>query len=308
MSLLCCAGGFVGDGIAGKAIALPTGNNWTPKVILLKNEQDDVGNPGCPVLRFASHTGSNSHHATTDAGDNPGIITTGITAIGAGGFTVGDYTHVNAASVRSHYIAFGGDGVECGSYVGDGLSSQAIAAPGIAPGHQVQILRQNGEWYGCQAGSSITHRIYAGTSTNDFVIGTDEFIVDTDLNVSGQAYRYAWFKEGLTRQPFTRDAPTVNLGYRPDVVFFAQRQTGTPSNRTSGMRTPETEATIPAPDNQCTLIRGAELHDPAGGEGLSFSATGYQLEFSDAFPRSYYGYTAQLLTEAGGSALILPNF
>ena len=128
-------------------------------------------------------------------------VTTGVTAFGADGFTVGAAAEANANGVAYHYVAFNdfANSISVGSYTGNNTDDRAIATPNFQP--EFVMVRADdtatgraANWHPSSlAGDSSllltataagTNRIQAFQATG-FQLGTS-----TDVNANTVSYRY----------------------------------------------------------------------------------------------------------------------
>lgn len=128
-------------------------------------------------------------------------VTTGVTAFGADGFTVGAAAEANANGVAYHYVAFNdfANSISVGSYTGNNTDDRAIATPNFQP--EFAMVRaddtatgRSANWHPSAfagdntllftATASGTNRIQAFQATG-FQVGTS-----TDVNANTVSYRY----------------------------------------------------------------------------------------------------------------------
>jgi hypothetical protein len=128
-------------------------------------------------------------------------VTTGVTAFGADGFTVGAAAEANANNVAYHYVAFNdfANSISVGSYTGNNTDDRAIATPNFQP--EFAMVRaddtatgRSANWHPAAfagdntllftATASGTNRIQAFQGTG-FQLGTS-----TDVNANAVSYRY----------------------------------------------------------------------------------------------------------------------
>ena len=128
-------------------------------------------------------------------------VTTGVTALGADGFTVGAAAEANANGVAYHYVAFNdfANSISVGSYSGNNTDDRAIATPNFQP--EFVMVRADdtatgraANWHPSSlagdntllftATASGNNRIQAFQATG-FQVGTS-----TDVNANTVSYRY----------------------------------------------------------------------------------------------------------------------
>jgi hypothetical protein len=128
-------------------------------------------------------------------------VTTGVTAFGADGFTVGAAAEANANGVAYHYVAFNdfANSISLGSYTGNNTDDRAIATPNFQP--EFVMVRADdtatgraANWHPSAlagdntllltATASGTNRVQAFQATG-FQVGTS-----TDVNANTVSYRY----------------------------------------------------------------------------------------------------------------------
>jgi hypothetical protein len=128
-------------------------------------------------------------------------VTTGVTAFGADGFTVGAAAEANANGVAYHYVAFNdfANSISVGSYTGNNTDDRAIATPSFQP--EFVMVRADDTATGRAANwhpsafagdntllltstASGINRIQAFQATG-FQVGTS-----TDVNANTVSYRY----------------------------------------------------------------------------------------------------------------------
>jgi hypothetical protein len=128
-------------------------------------------------------------------------VTTGVTAFGADGFSVGAAAEANSNGVAYHYVAFNSfaNSIDVGSYAGNNTDSRDITTPGFQP--EFVMVRaddtatgRSANWHPSSlAGDSTqlftataagTNRIQALQATG-FQLGTS-----TDVNANTVSYRY----------------------------------------------------------------------------------------------------------------------
>jgi hypothetical protein len=128
-------------------------------------------------------------------------VTTGVTAFGADGFTVGAAAEANANGVAYHYVAFNdfANSISVGSYTGNNADDRAIATPNFQP--EFAMVRADdtatgraANWHPASLAGDNTLLFTAATGSNNriqafqatgFQVGTS-----TDVNANTVSYRY----------------------------------------------------------------------------------------------------------------------
>lgn len=107
-------GNYTGNGAASRSL---TGVGFQPELVMV------FGNTAQRAVLRASGM-SRTHQYDGGTG-----VTTGVTAFGADGFTVGNSAQVNSNGVAYHYVAFNdvANSIDIGSYTGNAADNRAIA-------------------------------------------------------------------------------------------------------------------------------------------------------------------------------------
>ena len=166
-----------------------TGVGFQPELVIL------MGNNAQRAV--ARYTGA----SRTYGFDNSTGVTTGVTAFGADGFTVGAAAEANTNNVAYHYVAFNdfANSISVGSYAGNNTDNRNIATPSFQP--EFAMVRaddtatgRSANWHPAAfAGdntllftgtASGTNRIQAFQATG-FQLGTS-----TDVNANTVNYNY----------------------------------------------------------------------------------------------------------------------
>jgi hypothetical protein len=113
-------GNYTGNGAATRNI---TGVGFQPELVMVLG-----ANAQRSVLRA-------SGMSRTYQWDDGTGVTTGVTAFGADGFTLGNSATVNSGGVAYHYIAFNdvANSIDVGSYTGNGADNRNITTPAFQP-------------------------------------------------------------------------------------------------------------------------------------------------------------------------------
>jgi hypothetical protein len=175
-----------------------TGNGGTQSITGLGFQPELVILMGNNAQRAAARS---SGAARTYGFDASTGVTTGVTAFGADGFSVGAAAEANANGVAYHYIAFNdfANSISVSSYTGNNTDNRAIATPNFQP--EFVMVRaddtatgRSANWHPASfAGdntllftgtASGTNRIQAFQATG-FQLGTS-----TDVNANTVSYRY----------------------------------------------------------------------------------------------------------------------
>jgi len=166
-----------------------TGVGFQPELVILMGN-----NAQRAAARYAGA-------ARTYGFDNSTGVTTGVTAFGADGFTVGGAAEANTNNVAYHYVAFNdfASSISVGSYAGNNTDNRSIATPNFQP--EFVMVRaddtatgRSANWHpSAFAGdntllftstASGTNRIQAFQATG-FQLGTS-----TDVNANTVNYNY----------------------------------------------------------------------------------------------------------------------
>jgi hypothetical protein len=101
-----------------------TGLGFSPELVILLG-----ANAQRAVLHFA---GGRTYRFDTGTS-----IASGVTAMGADGFTVGTAPETNTAAVAYHYVAFNdfANSIDVGSYLGNGADNRNLAGPSFQPAY-----------------------------------------------------------------------------------------------------------------------------------------------------------------------------
>lgn len=166
-----------------------TGVGFQPELVILMGN-----NAQRAAARYAGA-------ARTYGFDNSTGVTTGVTAFGADGFTVGGAAEANTNNVAYHYVAFNdfANSISVGSYAGNNTDNRSIVTPNFQP--EFVMVRaddtatgRSANWHpSALAGdntllftnsASGTNRIQAFQATG-FQLGTS-----TDVNANAVNYNY----------------------------------------------------------------------------------------------------------------------
>ncbi len=100
-----------------------TGTGFSPELVMVLG-----ANAQRAVLRFSTMS-------RTQRFDGGTGLTTGVTAFGANGFSVGTAVETNAAGVAYHYVAFNdyANSIDVSSYAGNNTDSRNVAGVGFQP-------------------------------------------------------------------------------------------------------------------------------------------------------------------------------
>jgi hypothetical protein len=166
-----------------------TGFGFSPELVIVFGN-----NAQRPVLR--ANGMSRTFRLDTATGS-----TTGVTAFGADGFSVGNSAEVNSFGVAYHYVAFNdvADSIDVGSYTGNGSDNRDITTPAFQP--EYLLLRADDNVTARPAGmkpsslagdsalgflafGAVSDRIQA-LQPNGFQLGTG-----TEVNASTVSYHY----------------------------------------------------------------------------------------------------------------------
>jgi hypothetical protein len=125
-------GSYVGNATAGRKI---TGVGFKPDVVIIKGDDQDVGNFSntSTILRSSTMTGDNSKPMVLDNA----ILGNEIQSLDIDGFTVGSERRVNKAGTTFFWAAFKADAdMKVGTYTGNG-GSQPIVGVGFSPDYVI---------------------------------------------------------------------------------------------------------------------------------------------------------------------------
>jgi hypothetical protein len=166
-----------------------TGVGFQPELVILLGN-----NAQRAVARYSGAARTYGFDASTG-------VTTGVTAFGADGFSVGAAAEANANGVAYHYVAFNdfADSIDVGSYTGNNTDTRSITTPSFQP--EFVMIRADdtatgraANWHPSSlagdntllftATASGTNRIQALQATG-FQLGTS-----TDVNANAVSYRY----------------------------------------------------------------------------------------------------------------------
>jgi len=166
-----------------------TGLGFQPELVILMGN-----NTQRAAARYSGAARTYGFDATTG-------VTTGVTAFGADGFSVGAAAEANANGVAYHYVAFNdfANSISVGSYTGNNADDRAIATPNFQP--EFAMVRaddtatgRSANWHPSAfagdntllftATASGNNRIQAFQATG-FQVGTS-----TDVNANAVSYRY----------------------------------------------------------------------------------------------------------------------
>jgi hypothetical protein len=174
-------GTYTGDGTSGRSI---TGVGFQPDWVL-----EAPNGSGSAVYRRSFDTGSNSTVVISGANS-----TTGITAFGSDGFTVGVTSNGN--TVPYYYIAMKSSltHFQQGTYTGNGAASQSITGIGFLPSFMmVNGVSTKGVGANTQSVTISFPWDGTATSTNSItVLGSDGFTVGSNASVNTNGTVYGW--------------------------------------------------------------------------------------------------------------------
>ena len=166
-----------------------TGMGFQPELVILMGN-----NAQRAAARYSGAARTYGFDASTG-------VTTGVTAFGTDGFTVGAAAEANSNGVAYHYVAFNdfANSISIGSYSGNNTDNRNIATPNFQPGFVMvraddTATGRAANWHPSSlagdntllltATASGTDRIQALQSTG-FQLGTS-----TDVNANTISYRY----------------------------------------------------------------------------------------------------------------------
>ncbi len=130
----CKVGSYTGDGAATKAI---TGLGFSPDVVIIKSEAAYAA-----VIVTSSMTAGKSRLMTSTGA----TVTTYISSLDAGGFTVKNTNQTNLSGTVYQFVAFNdGGGVKVGSYTGNSDANKDITSVGFQP-EMVWLIQDFSSW------------------------------------------------------------------------------------------------------------------------------------------------------------------
>jgi hypothetical protein len=166
-----------------------TGVGFQPELVMLMGN-----NAQRAAARYAGAARTYGFDASTG-------VTTGVTAFGADGFSVGAAAETNANGVAYHYVAFNdfANSIDVGSYAGNNTDNRSVATPAFQPDFVMvraddTATGRSANWHPSSlagdntllftATASGTNRIQALNATG-FQVGTS-----TDINANTVTYDY----------------------------------------------------------------------------------------------------------------------
>jgi hypothetical protein len=209
-----------------------TGLGFTPKFVLVKALANLTD-----VFRIDTMPAGDSKQQGTAA-----LVSTGITAFGSDGFTVGALANANQNGTTFYYIAIGGPGVWTTSYVGTGASlsitgagfaPDAVITVGTATGASVLKTAAMGTLGYALTGTVINSSAFTSLDADGFTVGNH-----SSTGTNGNTYYAVAMEEGagfdVSSYTGTGSALSVTgVGFQPDATLVKKHATNFSYMRTS---------------------------------------------------------------------------